>query len=303
MVPIVYFDYIHHLALCSIQFCNDVKDTEYVQTSSAFNAVTNEYEIVQTTVECPRPGLIQHFTCANGVMEFDKQVCVHANKPHANSPGIRTNMCRSKDVWHDGLAPVDSILADYRTRAGYVVNASTNFYKCPVPGACKVNSTTGGVACASGSTGVLCDKCQDRFMQSTLAGGKCVPCPPNALLDVLWPWIALVVIVLSGRVFWLYKGKLVWNRAFQYLFPGETLQVVFFAQSQRPLTTTTYSPFCFPKLSWGSTSQYLNLRVTNLLNQLIETHLQGFNADAGSLQLPISGHLFGLALQISTLYI
>ena len=52
--------------------------------------------------------------------------------------------CCPQGVWHDGLAPVDSILADYRTRVGYVVNSSTNFYKCPVPGACKVNSTTGG---------------------------------------------------------------------------------------------------------------------------------------------------------------
>jgi hypothetical protein len=212
--------------LCPIQFCNDVKDTEYVQTSSAFNTVTNEFEIVQTTVECPRPGLIQHFTCANGVLKFDQQVGTRMALHMPEAPECVLT-CRPQDVWHDGLAPGDSLLADdYRTRAGYVVNASTNFYKCPVPGACKVNSTTGGVACASGSTGVLCDKCQARFMKSTLAGGKCSPCPPNALLDALWPWIALVVIILSGRVFWLHKGKRVWNQLSQHLFPGENLQVV-----------------------------------------------------------------------------
>ena len=63
------------------QFCNDVKDTEYVQTSSAFNALTGEYEIVQTKIQCPRPGLVSEFTCENGVMSFDKQVVCSANMP------------------------------------------------------------------------------------------------------------------------------------------------------------------------------------------------------------------------------
>jgi hypothetical protein len=54
-------------------FCNDVKDTEYVSTASFVNTLTGLTEIVQTTLTCPRLGVIEEFSCTNGVMKFDKQ--------------------------------------------------------------------------------------------------------------------------------------------------------------------------------------------------------------------------------------
>jgi hypothetical protein len=58
----------------SAQFCNDVKDTEYVLSRSVFNEDTRDFAMVQIKVDCPRPGLVREFTCENGVMSFDKQV-------------------------------------------------------------------------------------------------------------------------------------------------------------------------------------------------------------------------------------
>ena len=89
-----------------------------------------------------------------------------------------------------------------------------------------MNIPNGGVACAPGSTGVLCAMCKKKYMNSTLAGGRCIACPPGALMDVLWPWIAFVAIAICGRVFWLWRGQRVWRRVSQKLLPGKNMQPV-----------------------------------------------------------------------------
>jgi hypothetical protein len=161
------------------------------------------------------------------VMSFDKQVYGVHVQIRQKYKLTSLFLTRPQDVWHDGLVPVDFVQAnDFHTQAGYVVNASTRFYQCPVSGACLVNSTTGGVACASGSTGVLCSQCNEQYMKSTLGSGRCILCPPNALADVIWPWFAFAGIVVAGRAFWLHGGKRVWSKVSQKLLPGKNMQPV-----------------------------------------------------------------------------
>ena len=191
-------------------------------------------------------------------------------------------------MWHDGLVPVDFVQAnDFRTQAGYVVNASTRFYQCPVSGACLVNRTTGGVACASGSTGVLCSQCNEQYMKSTLQSGRCILCPPNALADVIWPWIAFVGIVVAGRAFWLHGGKRAWSKVSQKLLPGKNMQpvvlfkiVLGFYQGQRQQTQCCRIPHLF------LTPPLLNV--------------SSFGIAAGRLRFPVPSRLFGLAGEVPT---
>jgi hypothetical protein len=132
-----------------------------------------------------------------------------------------------QDVWHDGLVAVDPVQAnDYRTKAGYIVNGSTRFYKCPVLGVCNVNSINGAVVCAPGSTGVLCAKCSETWMKSALQFGRCIPCPRNALLDTIWPWILFLAVTIPGRVFWVSKGKRAFKTLRRKLLPGKNVQPV-----------------------------------------------------------------------------
>ena len=142
---------------------------------------------------------------------------------------------------------------DFRTRPDYTVNSSTKFYKCLVGGACKVNSSTGGVACAPGANGVLCAFCDENWMKSTLESGRCIPCPRHALMDVLWPWIGFFVIVFAGHTFWVRKGKRLWGKWSQKLLPGKNMQpvvlskiVLGFYQGQfnNPFAWNTNQSFC-----------------------------------------------------------
>jgi hypothetical protein len=43
---------------------------------------------------------------------------------------------------------------------------------------------------------------------------------------MLWPWFAVAFVTISGRIFWLRKGKLLWSFLSQELFPGKNLHPV-----------------------------------------------------------------------------
>ena len=187
-------------------FCNDVKDTEYVRTASSLNVLTGQMELVQTTVTCPKPGLVKEFSCKNGIRSFDQ-------------PGY----------WHDGLEPHTRWLTtapghpiqqvSYRTRPMYIVNSSTQFYKCPFSDSCLVNRTDGSVECRVGSHGVLCAQCVDGFQRETLSG-ECAPCPKFAVVDLLLPWIVLAIVAMSGRYLYVRYWKPFWAWGSIFILPG-----------------------------------------------------------------------------------
>jgi hypothetical protein len=83
-----------------------------------------------------------------------------------------------------------------------------------------VNETDGSVRCTLGSGGVLCAKCQLGYQPSALAEGRCIECPSNAVVDAIWPWVVVSILVVGARAAWKRKGKVFWHFWSTHILPG-----------------------------------------------------------------------------------
>jgi hypothetical protein len=121
--------------------------------------------------------------------------------------------------WHDGLdlsLPSDEQglgLISYDHRQDFVLGENTRFYSCPGGArACTADRTVGSVTCATGTSGVLCAVCADRYMRS--GDGSCTRCDDTAsTVSLILGLLIVAAVVLTGLIMQFAQHRTATTRA------------------------------------------------------------------------------------------